>query len=788
MRRILTLIGAAVVGTATASVIAELFGAGRAGCSGRGWLWHRRVLAAALVVTGGFARVDASPGSVSLAGGCRDRDLRSVIVTLRSQPPAAAFEGRPAVLERALRRHAERALPARLAGSGRVIRRLWLLNGVALRACPGEVARLARDPAVAAIEPDRKLRVVARRTLSDDPPAPAPFAHGDWGLAAIFAPAVWREYGINGSGVRVGSIDSGVDAGHPDLAGKVSAWRDFINHRPVPYDDNGHGSHTIATMIGGRAEGLPVGVAPGARVIVAKAIDADGSASLSTLIAAAEWMADPDGVPGTDDAPAVINASWGGMGVDRDGALRMVVRRWRQLGIVPVFSAGNSGPEPGSVVVPAVYPEALAVGALDPADAVAPFSSRGARAAAAAPFTDGLRPLGLAATKPDLAAPGVAVRSAQAGGGYVSYSGTSMAAPHVAGVVALVHQAAPRLPPDEVAALLRRTARDVGPAGPDQMTGAGLVDAIAAMRALLGPGHARPGLRLVATPPALTNQPRPGFALDSGGARVQARVDGGPPLASQPGPIVHVPIAGPGHHVVELQALGADGAPVGAPLRRAIDIDRSPPRLHLEVRREGLLRIAFRARADRTREIAAGSLRVRTSDRDTMLRQEGQHLFTERGPYWIEVVAQDRAGNLARLRAKAGWPKGLVARRLAWNRAFLELDLAHWLVRFHRRDDGSYRSSGSLTRLCAGNLEFGRFAPLGRRDAHPPLGTVGVWSARHQVLLVVERGGRRYLLQDTAGHVRRESRLLGRASRKPSPGTIALAHGLGPSTPHQATK
>ena len=432
-----------------------------------------------------------------------------------------------------------------------------------------------------------------------------------------------------------------------------------------------------------------------------------------------------------------------------------------------MFSAGNSGPDAASVLVPAAYPEALAVGALDPGNAVAPFSSRGS-VVAAAPFPDGLGTLGLPATKPDLAAPGVAVRSARAGGGYVSSSGTSMAAPHVAGVVVLVRQAAPRLSPSAVASLLRRTARDVGPAGPDQTAGAGLVDALAAVRAVLGRAPTRPGLRLVAAPPTLTNLPAPGFALDSGGAPVQVRLDGGTPLASQPGPIVHVPIANPGLHTVELQALGPDGAHVGASLRLAIEIDRSPPKLRLDVHRAGLLRIAYRAQAVRADDTVAGSLRIQTSDRDTMVRPAGKHLFTQRGPYWIELVAQDRAGNLTRLRRTSGWPKALVARRLAWNRAFLHLDLAYSLVHFHRRGNGSYRSSDHLTRLCAGNLEFDRFAPLARRDGHPPRGTVGIWSAGSQVLLVVERGGRRYVLEDTAGRVRRASRPLGPSSPTPA--------------------
>ena len=203
-----------------------------------------RALAIALVVAGAgsLAQADATPEHIPHPGRRHASDLQSVIVTLRSQPPAAAYAGRPRALERTLRRAAGRALPAGLVRSGGPIQRLWLLNAIVLRVRPSEIRRLARDPRVAAVEPDLKLRVLDRQALTDDPPPPAPFARGNWGLAAIFAPTVWREYGIDGTGVRVGSIDSGIDAEHPDLAGKVCAWHDFVNNRPVPYDDNGHGT------------------------------------------------------------------------------------------------------------------------------------------------------------------------------------------------------------------------------------------------------------------------------------------------------------------------------------------------------------------------------------------------------------------------------------------------------------------------------------------------------------------------------------------------------------------
>ena len=235
---------------------------------------------------------------------------------------------------------------------------------------------------------------------------------GDWGLAAIGARSVWDAYGITGKGERIGVIDTGVDPSDPDLAGKIAAWHDFVNGRATPYDDGGHGTHVAGTLVGGAAGGAAIGVAPGATLVVAKALDATGVGNGSALIAAAQWMMDPDGNPATADYPTVISNSWVSP-AGTDTWFLPMVRAWRALGIVPVFAAGNTGGA-GTVGSPASYTESVAVGAIDENSDLAPFSSEG-------PITwsavndEGLAP-GTVVAKPDFVAPGEDVMSTVPGG------------------------------------------------------------------------------------------------------------------------------------------------------------------------------------------------------------------------------------------------------------------------------------------------------------------------------------------------------------------------------------
>lgn len=550
---------------------------------------HGRRIAEALVAIASAAAFAglAAPAAAAPTAALQDRlgaagpaDRIAVIATLHRQVDGEVYAGRPQALLRALQRTADASQDAVVADVDAPVQSFWLINAIAFTGTPDEVRDVAGDPAVEVVDLDAPVGIAdAGRTTAV---APFPDAGpGDWGLAAIHAPAVWSTFGLRGTGVRVGTIDTGVEPGNPDLAGKVVAWHDFVGASATPMDDNGHGTHTAGTIAGGSAGGAPIGVAPDARLVVAKAMGADGVGSGSALLAAAEWMTDPDGNPATADQPGIVNNSWAASTAN-DTWFRPMIRRWLELGIVPVFAAGNTGPDAGSVGSPAGYPEAVAVGAIDTDNSVPGFSGRGPTVWQ---NPDGLGPAaGTVITKPDLGAPGVGITSS-VGSGYLTYSGTSMASPHVAGVAALVRQANPALSATAVADILRATAVDLGAAGPDAASGAGRVDALRAVAAALGPA---PETRFTATPAHLTNAAALSYAiaLSGGGQTVRTRVDGGEWSAPTSTPTIAL-VLPEGRHIMEAQAIDAAGAVDPTPARHAVTIDLTRPRVAIGWKRVG---------------------------------------------------------------------------------------------------------------------------------------------------------------------------------------------------------
>ncbi|EPH39702.1 S8 family serine peptidase [Streptomyces aurantiacus] len=260
-------------------------------------------------------------------------------------------------------------------------------------------------------------------------------ANLDKSVARIGAPKAW-EAGYDGKGVRIAVLDSGVDATHPDLKGQVVAERNFSS-APDAEDRVGHGTHVASIAAGtGAKSGAHKGVAPGAELLSGKVLADDGTGGDSGIIAGMEWAA----AQGAD----VVNLSLGGGDTPGTDPLEAAVDKLSaDKGVLFAVSAGNSGAGgPGTVESPGSAKAALTVGAVDDADKPAEFSSRGPRA-------------GGGTVKPDVTAPGVDITAAAAPGsaiekevgqnpeGYLTISGTSMAAPHAAGAAALLKQRHP---------------------------------------------------------------------------------------------------------------------------------------------------------------------------------------------------------------------------------------------------------------------------------------------------------------------------------------------------------
>jgi subtilisin family serine protease len=322
----------------------------------------------------------------------------------------------------------------------------WIVNTVLVRGADrAMIDQLAGRADVARIRAagSRKISMPTRA----NPVTAAADAPPEWGVARIRAPEVWSQLGARGDGVVVGSIDTGVEFDHPALykqyRGRQSDgtyvhdynWFDpsSICGSPAPCDNQGHGTHTMGTIVGDDGAGNRIGVAPGARWIAAKGCESSGCSDYA-LLSAGQWMIAPTDLTGNnprpDLAPNIINNSWGGSG--NDPFYSDIVNAWVQVGIFPAFANGNAGPSCGSAGAPGNYAASFGVGAFDVNNQIAPFSGRGASR------IDG-------GIKPNITAPGVAVRSSVPGGRYDTYSGTSMATPHVSGAVALLWSAVPTL-------------------------------------------------------------------------------------------------------------------------------------------------------------------------------------------------------------------------------------------------------------------------------------------------------------------------------------------------------
>ncbi|GAA1570777.1 hypothetical protein GCM10009742_11620 [Kribbella karoonensis] len=312
----------------------------------------------------------------------------------------------------------------------------------------------------------------------------------EWGVANIKANQVWSQYGDKGEGIVVASIDTGVQYDHPALVKQYRGnngdgtfdhnynWFDAAGTSPnAPSDGNGHGTHTMGTMVGDDGAGNQIGVAPGVKWIAANGCCPSDAA----LISSGQWMLEPTDLQGQNpDAskrPNVINNSWGSTLPSNDPFMEDITLAWTASGIFGAFANGNSGSACQSSGSPGSLTSNYSAGAYDINNNIASFSGRGAG-------QDGT-------IKPNISAPGVNVRSSLPGNTYGAFNGTSMATPHLTATVALLWSASPALKGDVAAtrALLNQTAIDTpdsqcgGTDANNNVFGQGRLDALALVSA-----------------------------------------------------------------------------------------------------------------------------------------------------------------------------------------------------------------------------------------------------------------------------------------------------------------
>jgi subtilisin family serine protease len=427
----------------------------------------------------------------------RDGSVDAILVLADQTRPLLAplrEDGEPRIrrsaLVAALRARAEATQPGLrewFTARGIAHRDFWIVNLIQARLPASLLRELAARSDVVRIEPNPQI---ALRLPEPEPglaaaPQAVDIATGiAWGVARIEAPAVWSA-GVSGQGIVIGGEDTGYQWNHPALKPQYRGWNgttanhnfnwhDAVhdaasepvcgNDSPVPCDPDRHGTHTAGTFAGDDgASATPrhqIGVAPGAKWIGCRNMDKNGTGTPARYIECMQWMLAPSDLNGDnadpDLAPDVVSNSWSctsSEGCTLGNEIQAAVGALVDAGIFYVAAAQNSGPACATILdPPATYAASFDVGATDSNDALAAFSSRG-------PVS------GSTQMRPDLSAPGVSVCSSVPTNSYsCDPSGTSMAAPHVAGAAALLMSAFPALKghPDQVAALLRATATTQG--------------------------------------------------------------------------------------------------------------------------------------------------------------------------------------------------------------------------------------------------------------------------------------------------------------------------------------
>ena len=450
-----------------------------------------------------------------------DDDFASAIIFLQDRPDIKALDAtlhndkapmrvRHETVLGALTQAAGRSQPTLLsyldtrvtAGTVKGYTPYWITNMVVVYATKAELGKIAQRGDVEAIEANFRATVIESAESSYLGASPLGLGATS-GLRAINAPRVWHELGYTGEGTLVANLDTGVDVTHPALEDRwrgnwhpwTECWRDVTSNNTHPVDLEYHGTHVMGTICGsGHDTGDSIGIAFDALWIADRSLNEGlGTEFDNAVIGAYQWFADPDSNPSTtDDVPDVVQNSWGLSDtlwsyfgyVDCDYRWQEAIDNCEAAGVVLIFSAGNEGPgwqthrSPANICnTPMVN---FSVGAVDCENygwpyPIAGFSSRGPS------DCDSIT------IKPEVTAPGVDVRSCYRFGEYGPKTGTSMAGPHVAGVVALMRQANPDADVQTIKNYIMQSVRDLGPAGEDNTYGWGVIDAYEAVLLAMTP-------------------------------------------------------------------------------------------------------------------------------------------------------------------------------------------------------------------------------------------------------------------------------------------------------------
>jgi len=343
------------------------------------------------------------------------------------------------------------------------IKHLWIVNAIAVEASPELIQKLSMRDDIERIELDVEIRIMDDFSIQV---SQGQIDNATSEIKRINTTKTW-ELGIDGTGINVSVIDTGINASHPDIAGRVIKWMDYVGNQSSPYDNHGHGTH-VAGIVGGNGNGgKTTGVAPNVSLFGVKVLNAGGNGFESDVISGIEWS--------VSNGANVISMSLGGglsttSNCDADNsAMATAINNAVTSNVVVVAAAGNNA---SGVSLPGCIQKSIVVGAVDSGDTIASFSGRGA-----------------AMTDHGVVAPGVNITSLNyLSNSYTALDGTSMATPHVSGTVALVLHESQRqgitLSPSQIKNIFNRTSIDLGAAGNDPTYGAGRINVSAAVFSL----------------------------------------------------------------------------------------------------------------------------------------------------------------------------------------------------------------------------------------------------------------------------------------------------------------